>query len=81
MPYTNSENLIPSLYYKHKGKLISSRVGSPEFDKYLLSIDYSSYSLGKIPPQYAYRPDLIANLWYGTSYAWWEVLIVNGIFI
>ena len=75
-----SNTTIPSIYYTHKGKTLVSKVGSPQFDKYLLSIDYYNQKLGKIPSEYAYRPDLLANLWYGSPYLWWMTMAVNGIF-
>ena len=81
MPYNlKNQGSIPSIYYTHKGKTLVSRVGSPAFDSYLLTIDYSQYNVGKIPAPYAHRPDLLANLWYGSPYFWWKTLIVNGLF-
>jgi len=77
---TQTNSVIPSLFYFHKGKTVASRVGSQQFDMYLLSIDYSLFDVGALPIQYAHRPDLIANLWYGSSFSWWKVMAVNGIF-
>jgi hypothetical protein len=39
-----------------------------------------SYKTWKITPQYANRPDLIANLFYGTSELWWIISSYNNFF-
>ena len=81
MPYSLEDNTsLPYIYYFHKGKTVPSRVGSLDFDTYLLSINYNAQKIGKIPAQYAYRPDLLANLWYGSPYFWWMTMVVNGIY-
>lgn len=36
--------------------------------------------IGVIPPGYQYRPDKIANDYYGTPDLWWKVMEANGIY-
>jgi hypothetical protein len=38
------------------------------------------YKTWKIPPQYANRPDLIANFFYGTPGLWWVISAYNNFF-
>lgn len=69
----SSVGLIP-LY--HKGKVVLTSVGSPSYES-------MSNSLGGtekfIPAGYAHRPDLISNLFLGSSSYWWGIMELNGL--
>lgn len=68
------------ILYFHKGKKITSSVGSPAFDAFTHGLVNQSYQLGTVPPEYAHRPDLIASVWLGSTEYWWQIMIINGIF-
>jgi hypothetical protein len=40
----------------------------------------ATYTLWKIPPEYAHRPDLISNLFFGTCDLWWILSSYNNFF-
>ena len=65
--------------YNHKGRAIPSTVGSIKFDRFLRSIDNAEYKLGMIPAGYEARPDLISNLFFGSTDSWWRVMCMNNI--
>jgi len=64
--------------YAHKGKLIPSTVGSPAFDNYTRALDRAEYQMGMIPAGYEARPDLVSNLFFGGTDAWWKVMCMNN---
>tara|TARA_R110000782_G_scaffold102791_4_gene190143 strand:+ start:11585 stop:11875 length:291 start_codon:yes stop_codon:yes gene_type:complete len=67
----------------HKGKDIPTSVGSKAYERRYNGIKPSSLigtSFKKVPLGYEHRPDLIANLFYGSSASWWKVCEVNSIF-
>ena len=66
--------------YMHKGKPVTTSIGSAKWDTYYLSLMNQNYDLGSVPPEVAHRPDLISNIWTGTPHLWWQVLCINGLF-
>jgi hypothetical protein len=65
--------------YIHRGKPVTSTVGSRAFDLYSLVLSQGNFELGRIPPGYEYRPDSIANLFFGTTDYWWKLMMINNI--
>jgi len=76
----SSKDAVGSITYVHKGKTIVSNVGSKKFDKFSHSLHAQSYQIGNVPPEYAYRPDLIAYIWYGSTDFWWKIMMINSFF-
>ena len=62
----------------HKGKPITTSVGS-KMDIIVSDIQNLPSKVGIIPAEYAHRPDLISNIFYGTPGYWWYLMQVNGI--
>tara|TARA_R110002020_G_scaffold40484_1_gene119662 strand:- start:739 stop:1044 length:306 start_codon:yes stop_codon:yes gene_type:complete len=62
----------------HKGHNCTTSVGS-QMDLVVEDIANVDSRVGRIPPQFAHRPDLISNLFYGTPGYWWYLMQVNGI--
>ena len=59
---------------------INTIVNSPTFDNLIADIDVAyEYDVGYVPAGYEHRPDLIANVFYGTPKNWWLLMLVNGI--
>ena len=65
--------------YFHKGKTITSTLGSEEFDNYIGSLQEGEFQLGRIPAGYEARPDLISNLFMGNTDHMWKLLLINNI--
>jgi hypothetical protein len=65
--------------YNHRGKVTTSTLGSRSFDSYVNSVSTGEYRLGKIPPGYELRPDLISSLFFGGTESWWRLMITNNI--
>ena len=66
-----------SLY--HKGKTISTTVGSTLHEGTVQQIQRTIGTEKFIPAGYAHRPDLISNLFFDGPGAWWSVLAINGL--
>ena len=62
----------------HKGHTVTTSVGS-EMDTLVSNLDIMTTKVGRIPIQFAHRPDLISNLFFGTPGDWWYLMLVNGI--
>jgi len=63
----------------HKEVATQTTVGSGYYEKHLANIYPKNYKVGYVPEGYAHRPDLIANLFYGSPAFWWKILEINGI--
>ena len=68
------------IIYIHRGKPVTSCVGSTKWDTYYLGLLNENYDLGSVPPEVAHRPDTIAQIWTGTPYMWWQFLCINNIY-
>ena len=55
-------------------------MGSKKWDEYLAEIAIKPVQLGQVPPEYEHRPDLISDVWFGSTGLWWQVLVMNGLF-
>jgi len=67
----------------HKNRKIPTTVGSRSYESLYsgnLPKSLVGTSLGQIPFGYEHRPDLIADLFYGSTLQWWKVCEVNNIF-
>ena len=63
----------------HKGKTISTNVGSLDYERYRRSINYAALSPGTVPAGYEHRPDLIANLFLNGPEGWSFFCEMNAI--
>ena len=63
----------------HKGKKITTSVGSNSYDSFTNSI-INTGTKGRIPAGYAHRPDLISDLFTNTPASWWAICEANSIF-
>jgi len=65
----------------HKGNKIPTTINSDGMESYLSQLSQKNikYEMVKIPAGYAHRPDLIANLFYGSPEFMWILLFSNGI--
>ena len=61
----------------HKGKKVTTSVGSVADDD-ISSNSSTPYNVGRVPLPHAHRPDLVADLFYGSSDKWWTILQFNG---
>jgi hypothetical protein len=65
---------------KHRNATVTSILNSPIFDKLIRDIDKTyEYEIGYVPAGYEHRPDLIANVYYGSPNNWWLLMLVNNI--
>jgi len=86
MPFSNpkANPLNTSRYkkgvvvYNHRGRNITSSVGSQSFDRYIKSVSEGEYALGRVPVGYEGRPDLITHLFFGDTDSWWKIMVINN---
>jgi len=64
----------------HKGKTITTTVGSPSYENFSVRLKEASLEVGRVPAGYEHRPDLIANIFLGSPDKWWLICETNGIF-
>lgn len=62
----------------HKGKQIFV-ADRNALTNYLNSLEQFQVDTGVIPPGYAHRPDLISDLFYGTTTKDWMLMMFNNI--
>jgi hypothetical protein len=63
----------------HKGKDITTSVGS-QMDDFISTMDTRyTYQIGKIPAEHDVRPDLTSFVFYDTVSRWWLMLQFNNI--
>ena len=67
------------VHYSHRGKVVTSTVGSRRFDQYINSLTSSEYAAGRVPAGYDSRPDLISHLFFGKTDNWWKLMLLNNI--
>ena len=68
---------------KHKGREISTTVGSREYEDIFCGLDSKNSfpnMLGYVPIGYNNRPDLISNVFMNTPGLWWLICERNNIF-
>ena len=65
---------------KHRGRNITTSVGSRKYESLFTDSSDDSYTFGNIPSGYANRPDLISNLFMNSPELWWVVCEQNIIF-
>ena len=71
---------VGGITQKHRGKNITTSVGSTLFDQYTKDIiNLATVREGLVPTGYENRPDLIADLFYNSSTEWWKVMLLNNI--
>ena len=74
-PYSFDENRI-----NHREIVSNTIVNSTKFEAILEDLDEAyDYEVGYVPAGYEHRPDLIANVFYGSPRNWWLLMLVNGI--
>ena len=64
-------------FQSHKGKLVSTSVGS-SYDDFLISLNAVPSKEGRVPPYCANRPDTISNIFYETPGYWWYPMQYNS---
>ena len=64
---------------QHKGKTITTSVGSLEYENFSRSINFGRLTPGTVPPGYEHRPDLIANLFLAGPQAWAFFCDINAV--
>ena len=63
----------------HKGKDVTTSVGS-QMDDFISTMDTRyTYEIGKIPSEHDVRPDLTSFVFYDTVSRWWLMLQFNNI--
>jgi hypothetical protein len=68
---------------KHKGRILKTSVGSTPYERAFCGLrgNIGRYNrVGKIPVGYDSRPDLIANLFFGSPSNWWILCEKNNYF-
>jgi hypothetical protein len=71
---------IDAVTVTHKEARITTIVNSPVYDKILADLENKyTYEVGYVPQGYAHRPDLIANVFYGSPKNWWLLMLVNNV--
>ena len=66
---------------RHKGHPINTSVGSLRYESsFGGSRRAGDFGIKRVPEGYNHRPDLIADLFYGTTSLWWIVCETNAIF-
>jgi|TARA_R110002124_G_scaffold62661_1_gene171230 hypothetical protein len=64
----------------HRDVTTTTILNTPKFDSMLSNLgDAYEYEVGYVPAGYEHRPDLIANVFYGSPKNWWLLMLVNGI--
>ena len=64
----------------HRNVTTTTILNTPKFDRILSNLgDAYEYEVGYVPAGYEHRPDLIANVFYGSPQNWWLLMLVNGI--
>jgi len=83
MPQLNKNSGPYSLDVKsveHRGVTTTTIVNSPIFDNILENMESAyEFEVGYVPAGYEHRPDLIANVFYGSPKNWWLLMLVNSI--
>ena len=64
----------------HKGKTITTTVGSTVYENFSSNLKQAQLEPGRVPAGFEHRPDLIANLFFGSPEKWWLICETNGIF-
>jgi hypothetical protein len=63
----------------HKGKPVTTSLGS-SMDDFITKLDSSfSFEVGSVPVEHEYRPDLTSYIFYDTVTLWWMLLQYNNI--
>jgi len=75
----NDQYFVGREIISHKRKNTDTVIGSKEFEEFLNTYENFEYFVGYVPAGYAHRPDLIANVFYGSPANWWLILRVNNI--
>ena len=63
----------------HKGKPVTTTVGSSQYERFVVDIEKVFSLKGRIPAMHQNRPDLIADLFYNNKDSWWYLLEFNNI--
>jgi len=63
--------------YNHKGKVIRTIVGNSKADNFIENLDTKGSDSGAVPPEYENRPDLIADVFYGDTRAYWYLCLTS----
>ena len=65
---------------KHRNVIVTTSLSSEGMDNLLKNLpDNLEVRNGRVPVEFAHRPDLISNIFYNTPGYWWLLMLVNGI--
>jgi hypothetical protein len=68
------------VYQEHKGVTTTTAVGTPYFDNFdPVGLSTGDYKIGRLPSQFAHRPDLVSHAFYNTPGYWWFIMLMNNI--
>lgn len=64
----------------HRNAQVTTILNTRRFDSILENLENEyDYEVGFIPAGFEHRPDLIANVFYGSPANWWLLMLVNGV--
>tara|TARA_Y100000310_G_scaffold133243_1_gene132155 strand:+ start:712 stop:1020 length:309 start_codon:yes stop_codon:yes gene_type:complete len=63
---------------EHKGKVTKTIVTNSDANVFVQDLDFLDYEIGFVPIEFANRPDLIANTFYGSPKDWWLLAMINN---
>lgn len=66
--------------YIHRGYKVRSSVGNSEADKFIEDYNTENQDSGFVPPDYANRPDRMAEVFYGGPDYFWLVCLSSNKF-
>lgn len=66
--------------YTHRGHRVRSIVGNSEADTFIETYDTDGLDSGFIPPDYANRPDTMADVFYGDANFFWLICLNSNKF-
>ena len=65
--------------FPHKGKPISTSVGSLEYEIIVDRLLAKNNRLGGVRIGYEHRPDLMSNLFFDSPHSWWVICEMNAV--
>ena len=77
---TRAQFSIDAQTVTHLNKDTTTILNSDVFDNLLSNIENAfEYEIGYVPNGFEHRPDLIANVFYGSPKNWWLLCVVNNV--
>ena len=77
---TRAQFSIDAVEVTHLNKTTLTTLNSTVFDEFITDIeDKFEVQFGYVPNGFEHRPDLIANVFYGSPKNWWLLCVVNNV--